>query len=282
MQIAEKASVAGRVVKYQGVGAAVHRLTLEVPASIAAPDPGQFYMLRPFDEPLPFLPRAFSVSRSRLADTTLHLDFLIKVYGSGTEWLCDRREGDRVRVTGPLGHGWTLDSTPRRVFLVAGGIGLAPFPATIDALRERSSTVELHLLYGARRADELVGLDDSSYEGVTLEFATEDGSRDHRGYVTDVLAERIASGACGPDDLVLACGPNAMLGAVAKHTLPANIPTQVAMEEAMACGFGVCNGCAVRVLDSAGEFGIYERVCIDGPVFDAMRVDWPALAAIHG
>lgn len=282
MERCEKASVRGRVVAHQGLGASVHRLTVEVPADVAAPGAAQFYMLRPFDEALPFLPRAFSVSRFRRADESLHLDFLIKVYGTGTAWLCDRRPGDSLRVTGPLGIGYDLGGDFDRVVLVAGGIGLAPFPATIDAVRERTSTRPIRLIYGGRKAEDLVGLDDSSWEGVEMDFATEDGSRGHKGFVTHALKHLIETGGCGPRDLVLACGPNAMLGAVASLTMPAGIPTQVAMEEAMACGFGVCNGCAIRVVDSKGEFGIYERVCVDGPVFDAKRIDWPELASIHG
>jgi dihydroorotate dehydrogenase electron transfer subunit len=206
------------------------------------------------------------------------LSFLIKIYGEGSKYLAHRKAEDTLRVTGPLGRGFVLDRPVRRIVLVAGGIGIAPFPATIDALVESGrSGDDILLLLGGRTKVDLAVAEHAPFDRVAVRLATEDGSAGRRGFVTQLVASMIERGELGPEDLVLGCGPHPMLAALSALTIAAGVETQLAMEESMACGFGVCNGCAVPVLDSPGEFGIYERVCVEGPVFDARRIDWASM-----
>jgi dihydroorotate dehydrogenase electron transfer subunit len=205
------------------------------------PDPGQFYMLTAAErwgggeDERPFLPRAFSVMRERDG----HLDFLFDDVGPGTRRLMELDEGDELLLLGPLGNGFGPPRDGRRPVLVGGGVGIAPLVIWGDQLGG---------------AETLLGFRDAAHaEGAALipgaKVATDDGSVGHHGFVTDLLE---LDGSIE----IYACGPPAMLDAVAALGAPA----QLAMEAGMACGFGACFGCVVPTLDG------YVRLCVDGPV----------------
>jgi len=240
------------------------------PAPLAAVVPGQFVMLRGEWGRDPINPRAFSVLH---ADADGRFQIMLKAYGRGTARLCAMHEGEPVTVTGPLGRGhFALPRANGPVqLLVAGGVGLPPLHLQARHAAQAGLPGRVELLYGGRDADDLVLLSDFERWGVRTHLATEDGSVGERGFVTVPLRRRLDEAARdGQPVEILACGPTPMLRAVRQLGLAAQVPTFLCLEEEMACGFGVCLGCAVPVYGGKP----YEYCCTDGPVFDARRVRW--------
>ena len=181
------------------------------------------------------------------------LSFLIKVVGAGTQAFTQVKAGDGVEALGPLGNGFPCIEG-RRVLLVSGGAGYPP----LAWLKRESHQAEFCLhLHGCASADEVFPCD---------LIYTADGSRGSKGLVTDSVESLIAEHEI---DLVLSCGPIPML---AKMTdICKQVEHYVSMEAYMACGIGVCHGCAIPVDRS------YKLVCKDGPVFEANRIRWSEL-----
>ncbi|OJW20484.1 MAG: 2-polyprenylphenol hydroxylase [Planctomycetales bacterium 71-10] len=259
---------------------------------VAAPEiarrilPGQFVMVRGpgegADDPLLGRPFAlYEVNRDASGEPT-SLDVVYLVIGRGTAALSRRRPGDRVDVWGPLGNGFGPSSGPGPAVFVAGGIGQTPFLALGrewlgratygDQPREVGPPVSsATLLYGVRSADFLAGVEDFERAGIGVEIATDDGSAGRPGFVTGLLEERLRSGE-RPAKLV-ACGPPPMLAAVARLAGAHGVPCDVSLENHMACGFGACFSCVTPILQDDGRPDL-RRVCVEGPVFPADRVDW--------
>jgi len=253
------------------------------PAPLAGVVPGQFVMLRGDWGRDPINPRAFSVLD---ADPDGRFQVLLKAYGRGTTRLTDLHPGEPVTVTGPLGRGsFPPPSADGPVqLLVAGGVGLPPLHLQARRAAAAGLAHRVELLYGGRDVDDLVLLADFERWSVRTQLATEDGSAGDTGFVTVPLRRRLEQAASqnadgvdpqGPPSTaqvveILACGPTPMLRAVRRLGLGHRVPTSLCLEEEMACGFGVCLGCAVPVY---GERP-YEYCCTDGPVFDARRVRW--------
>jgi dihydroorotate dehydrogenase electron transfer subunit len=218
----------------------------------AVPEPGQFYMLAAVEQwgggedGRPFLPRAISALYAR--DGVI--GFLLEDVGPGTHRLCELEPGDSAYMVGPLGQGFVPPADGREPLLVGGGVGIPPL-----------AMFQEH--WGGRA---LLGFRDAHHaEAASLlsdpEIATDDGSIGHHGFVTDLLEQTLeqrADRVC-----VYACGPEAMLDVLRARVTRHKVPSQLALEAPMACGFGACFGCVVETLDG------YKRVCIDGPVFDA-------------
>ena len=122
---------------------------------------------------------------------------------------------------------------------------------------------------GARTAEDLLGLDDFGALGVGVQVATEDGSQGSRGLVTPLLEEALAE---SPEAHVYTCGPTPMMRRCAELAAACGASCTASLENHMACGFGVCLGCAAPL--AAGGTAL---VCCDGPVIDAARVDWARL-----
>ena len=217
--------------------------------------PGQFAMLSLDPSGLsldPLLPRPMAIFRS----DGERVEIRHKVVGRGTALLSVLPPGATVGVLGPLGNGFP--EPPDAALLVGGGTGIASL--YLLAAASRSCRV---LLGGRTRAD-ILGLADFEALGVELALATDDGSIGHRGLVTELL--RPDSG-----DVVFACGPTPMMAAAHERARKAGAHCFVSLENQMACGFGVCLGCAVRRAEG------YAYVCTDGPVFDADEVRWEEL-----
>ena len=203
-------------------------------------------------QPGPLLRRPFSVYRVE-GD---RIEVVLKAVGAGTAQLLAMRDGDMVSCLGPLGRGYDFGGGGRTVVLISGGLGVAPMP--LAARDARAAGMRVSWVHGARTADELC----SESDGDEVILATDDGSA---GFVGNVVA-------ASPDaDVVLACGPNRMLAAVARRWPDA----QVAVETYMGCGTGVCLGCAVPL--ARGGAGNYDRACTEGPVYRASDIDWAAL-----
>lgn len=231
---------------------------------------GQFYMLQTAlgwgggEDGRPYLPRALSFARAVPGDEGISLDFLFEDVGPGTERLSRAQPGEELLITGPFGNGFALEAG-RWPVLIAGGIGLAPIVALDDELRALDG-VRSATFVGMRSSDHAsaCGLYDLEHE-----LATEDGSAGHKGYVTDLVKPHLEDHA---ESTVYACGPPAMLEAVRALCEEADVPSQLAMESGMACGFGACYGCVVPTKDG------YTRLCVDGPVIAGDALDTAILS----
>ncbi|HXV37652.1 MAG TPA: dihydroorotate dehydrogenase electron transfer subunit, partial [Myxococcota bacterium] len=196
------------------------------------------------------------------------IEILYKRTGRGTALLSEALPGQRVAIVGPLGSAFRDPAPGERVAIVAGGTGIASVYALAARLR---GSHRVELLFGARSAGELMAIADFEALGVELAIATDDGSRGARGLVTTRLERALAARVREPLR-VYACGPNAMLRRCAELTAQHDVPCEVALENHMACGFGVCLGCAAPL-----AAGGYALVCRDGPAFDAAAIDWGRL-----
>ena len=236
--------------------------------------PGQFVMLSPgvrtaVERTDPLLPRPMAVYRETRGNGAPRIEILFKRHGRGTALLADAAPGQRIRVVGPLGRGFPLGAVGERALLVAGGTGIASVYELAARLRA-AGHADVTVLLGARVALDLMAEADFESLGVTLRIATEDGSRGTRGLVTALLEEALDADAAAR---VYACGPTPMMRRAAEIAAERSVPCSVSLENPMACGFGVCLGCAAPL--AGGGFAL---VCRDGPVFDAVDIDWDGLA----
>jgi len=242
--------------------------------------PGQFVAVAVTgDNGSMLLRRAFSIYQ--VADRGVYggtVEFVFSVHGKGTAWLATRRAHDPIDVVGPLGKPFKLPAQPANCVLVGGGYGAAPLFMLSDVLRKRGCRVDFVL--GAATADRLFGALDAKRMAASVAFTTDDGSYGERGRVSDVLPEVIERTRA---DVVYACGPMAMLAAVhaaaADAYAGAGIPSQLAVEESMACGIGVCMTCVLPVIGDDGQTWM-TRSCVDGPVFAGDRIRWDALGTV--
>ncbi len=274
-----------------------YRLRLDDPILARAILPGQFLMIRPAaegaDDPLLGRPFALYDVATDAAGAPTGVDVVYLVVGRGTAALAQRRPGERLSVWGPLGNGFGPPPSGPVIF-VAGGIGQTPFlalgrwwlgktsyglqskgldpPCPGSAAGVSSSAT---MLYGVRTAALLAGLNDFRQVGIDVEIATDDGSAGYRGSVTELLARRLKQGE--RPARIVGCGPSPMLAALARLVEPFEIPCEVSLENHMACGFGACFSCVAPIRQPDGTIDL-RRVCVEGPVFAASTVEWPASA----
>lgn len=255
-----------RLLENQRLGAGNFILHLAGCDALADAQPGQFVMLRGAWGRDPLLPRAFSILRTRAGG---ECEILVKAMGHGSRLLEPLEAGARLSVLGPLGMPFPAPTAARRDLLVAGGVGLAPL--LWHAERACAAGVTVELFYGARAAADLVLLDVIASAGCRLELTTDDGSHGLLGPVTRALEARLLEGG-GLRPTILTCGPNAMMRAVVAIARRFRLDCLVSVEGEMACGIGVCLGCAVPLTGGDRPFAY---ACLDGPVFDAARIEIP-------
>ena len=263
--------VDARVIANQRLSPDYNVLSLEAPEIAAATAPGQFVMVKPARGIEPLLRRPFSVFEIlRDGNRPIGLSILSKRVGVTTTQIFEAELGARVRCLGPLGRAFTLPDSPAEVWMVAGGVGLAPFWTVAETLSRRG--MPLTLFYGGRRDADLFYLDYFTHLGVTLVLATEDGSLGERGRVTAPLERALQSRASGVDVVLHACGPEPMLAAVARLAAKYDCRCEVSVERVMGCGLGGCYSCVVPV--RSGDGCHHVRSCIGGPIFDAATLVW--------
>ena len=261
--------------------------------SLAAPEvgrrtrPGQFVMVKPAGVTDPLLRRPFSVFevlRNSAGDVT-GVSILNKRAGRSTKKLYELEPGDVVSCLGPLGVPFEPVSAPVEAWMVAGGVGLAPFATLAESLAAAHTPTTL--FYGARTAGELFYLEFFERLGIKLVLTTEDGGQAAsrhcvKGRVTGPLEAALKTAAAS-GAMVYACGPEPMLEAVAKLAARYNQRCQVSVERVMGCGLGGCYSCVVPVKPTfakatAGGHGDEHanlvRSCISGPVFDGAELVW--------
>ena len=254
---------------------AYQTLTLVAPAIAEAARPGQFvHVLAGEDRSFP-LRRPFSIHRVERPGAALGtVEVVFDVVGAGTRALARLRPHDVVDVLGPLGRPFTPPEEPVGCVLVGGGYGTAPLFFLAGELRARRCRVDFAI--GAAAAARLLDAMEAKRLGHSLTVTTDDGSAGRRGLVTDPLPDLLARTGAGR---VYACGPMPMLAAVSRGAAAAGVPCQVAVEEQMACGTGICFSCVlpVRPEDSPGATTRMARSCLEGPVFDGTAVAWAEL-----
>jgi dihydroorotate dehydrogenase electron transfer subunit len=264
--------VTGEILSIERVGA-YQQVTVAAPGIPELTRPGHFLAVQVGGpESSMLLRRAFAIYQVHEHSGTV--TFVFAVHGKGTAWLSTRRPHDRIDVVGPLGQPFRLPGEPASVTLVGGGYGSAPLLPLAAALRGLGWQV--HVVLGAGSADRLFGRDDAERTADSVTVTTDDGSAGERGRVSDVLPavlERTSA------DLVYACGPMPMLRAVAHQAADRGIACQVAVEESMACGIGVCMTCVLPVVGDDGRTRMV-RSCVEGPVFLGDRVRWDDVGTV--
>jgi dihydroorotate dehydrogenase electron transfer subunit len=246
---------------------------LSAPAIAAAAAPGQFVMVKAGRGHDPLLRRPFSVFEVlRDADgTPSGISLLNKRIGVSTGLLYNARDGQHIDCLGPLGRPFTIVDPPTEAWMIAGGVGLAPFAGLGEALRQRG--VRTTLFYGARRHSELFYVDMFQRLGIELVLTTEDGSMGERGRVAAPLERRLAETERSRALMLYACGPEGMLAACARLAIRYGRPCQVSVERVMGCGMGGCYSCVVPMRGENGSFH-HVRSCLAGPVLAADQIVW--------
>lgn len=222
--------------------------------------PGQFVNIEVKNTSEIFLRRPFSVFEVDYSQNLISL--IVKILGRGSKKLTEISVGEELSLIFPLGKGFTIPNKNDRVLLIGGGSGVAPmlFLAKESGLSHNN----VHLLLGARTNEDHINVDNYRQYG-NLYFTTEDGSLGEKGYVTQhsVFQNNINS-----YDKIYACGPDAMMKAIAKEAKKANVFCEVSLENLMACGFGVCLCCIEPTVK--GNL----CVCTEGPVFNINDLKW--------
>jgi dihydroorotate dehydrogenase electron transfer subunit len=252
-----------RILENRPLGAGYFLLSLRGCELLSDARPGQFVMIRGDWERDPLLPRAFSLMS---VGPDGRADVLAKTVGRGTALLERSLPGARLALLGPLGSSFPEPSAVVVDLLVAGGVGLPPMYMQAERAAQHGLQGSCEMLYGGRSAPDLVLLAEMERMGVSLHLTTEDGSKGRAGRVTAELEARIDQHR-GRALRIMGCGPNAMLWAVARIARDHGIPCFISLEEQMACGIGVCLGCAVPARSRP-----FRYVCSNGPVFDAADV----------
>jgi dihydroorotate dehydrogenase electron transfer subunit len=270
----------GTVIEQVQLARDTWRLRLACPEIARQILPGQFFMVRAPGRDDPLLGRPFALFDTYDgADGPGGVDFGYLVVGKLTSLMPGWRTGDPVELWGPLGNGFPPAPAGGHLMLVAGGIGHTPFLAVArEALglkrygsppRTAGRPAKLTFCYGVRSSEYLAGLDEFGMDGLDVRLATDDGTRGRHGFVTDLLTDAIDAGQA--PDVVYCCGPEPMMHAVQQICRRHEIPCWLSLESPMACGFGACFSCVVRVRMDDNTWD-YRRSCVEGPVFAGERL----------
>lgn len=241
------------------------RIGLTCDPSYKTAAPGQFVTLKIPGRLDPLLRRPFSIHRVLRRDGKIYgLEVLYRVVGGFTRSLAGQEAGDTIDLLGPLGRGFTVSAEIRNPVLVGGGIGVAPMVFLAEALQAAGVDLSLSMAFiGGRTAGDILCENDFSRLDIPVSVTTEDGGLGRKGLITQPLEAWLADHST---DMLYACGPHGLLRALSKIAADRKIRCELSIETVMACGLGVCMGCAVKTNDLADG---YRHVCKHGPVFDA-------------
>lgn len=257
------------VISNKRVGA-YHQIILSVGDSAKNCRPGNFIAIQVGgDTSRMVLRRAFAISRttesSQFGGT---VELIVAPHGSGSKWLCAQGEGAEVDVITPLGKSFGVPVEPVNALLIGGGYGSAPLFGLADLLKSRGCKVDMVL--GASNGNKIYAPMEGKRSVNSLKIFTEDGSMGETGRVTSQLAEIVAERNI---EIIYSCGPMGMLKAITEIADQLGIMHQASVEEAMACGIGICMTCVLPVKNDDGTISM-KRSCIDGPVMDGSTVCW--------
>ncbi|MBW3589074.1 MAG: dihydroorotate dehydrogenase electron transfer subunit [Actinobacteria bacterium] len=262
------------ILNHRKLGDEYHSLTIVAPEIAEAAKPGQFVNLRPPTDRSYLLRRPFSIFRvNRRGNVAATVEVVFDIRGPGTAALAAMRRHEPIDIVGPIGRSFTIPKTQHSCLLVGGGVGATPLFFLGEELQNAGKRVDV--LWGAATASRLVAPIEAKRLGAVAAFTTDDGSEGHHGLITEVLGEMIER--CGTE-VIYTCGPRQMMASVTKIALEFGIPAQVAMEELMGCGIGVCMTCVTPVWNRDGTGIANVRTCVDGPVFNGARIAWDRYA----
>lgn len=266
------------VIENRRLSADYNVLSLAAPEIAERARPGQFVMIRTSAGHDPLLRRPFSIFEilRDASGSPIGISIFNKRVGIGTALLSRVEAGARLSTLGPLGRPFEPIDPPGEGWMVAGGVGLAPFVTLASALVARGATATI--FYGARRAEELYCVDLFHALGVTVVLATEDGSAGVKGRITVPLEAALAERPLGNPVKLFVCGPTPMMRACAQLAATYGRACDVSLEQVMGCGLGGCYSCVVPARGVDGGAPHHTRTCIDGPVFDAQRIVWEGVA----
>lgn len=261
-----------KILSKKEVASNIYVMRLKAPKIAKDALPGQFIHIKCSKENYPLLRRPLSIHRIDKEKGEIFI--LFQVIGEGTKLLAKRTIGDNLDILGPIGNGFNIYPESKKIMIVGGGIGVAPlFALCEESIRQDK---EVRVLVGALKKELVIGEENFRNLGAKVDVATDDGSYQYKGLVTDLLKGVIKGGWLV--DQIFACGPKPMLKKINEIALQANINCQVSLEERMGCGIGACLGCVckIKTKDKKEDKVKYEykRVCVDGPVFGGSEVVW--------
>lgn len=290
--MAEKFEEIAVVVDRNALGSGIYDLTLKTKNIAKAAKAGQFVSVYSNDKSK-LLPRPISLCGIDRDEDTIRLVYRVTGENTGTEEFSKLVMGDRIRILGPLGNGFTVEPG-KKAFLIGGGIGVPPMlqlakdinsgvvqtTVAVDTnTQEKGQTEEkqinghgkkicdMNIIMGYR--DENTFLLDEFKEQADSFVATEDGSVGTKGNVIDAIKENGLEA-----DVIYACGPMPMLRALKAYAMEHDMECYVSMEERMACGIGACLACVCKTKDKDAHSNVNnKRICKEGPVFNAKEVE---------
>jgi dihydroorotate dehydrogenase electron transfer subunit len=236
----------------------IYRLTFEWAELAATVQPGQFVNIRVSETEEPLLRRPFSVSR---VEGDL-VEIVLQIVGTGTKILSEKHPGEMLDVLGPLGQPFRLEADFGTALIVAGGLGVAPFPLLTAALQKKGKQIETFV--GFRNVWHVF-----TEHLINVHLATDDGSTGFHGTVVKLIEEYLDQNPSGKFK-IFACGPTKMLMALTEIAKQKSICCELSLEGQMACGVGICQGCPVELVDGAKKYAL---VCKDGPTFLASEIN---------
>lgn len=276
--------VTATLIENAPIAKGIWKLRVEAPEIASTFVPGQFAMLRIADRTDPLIGRALAIysTDSQASGQRTWIELVYQVKGRMTTQLAQMVAGQRLQVWGPLGNAFS-DEAVDHLVMVAGGIGQTPFLTLArEALgleqfgrkttRNHGYAQHVHLLYGARSAEYLAGLDEFRQTGLMLELATDDGSIGPPQRVTDLLKSKLST-LQGKSIRVVCCGPEPMMEAVSEIAHHYQVACEVSLETPMACGIGICFTCVAKIKQDDGSWD-YKRTCIEGPIFSSEEIVW--------
>lgn len=250
-----KASVQGQSMIAPGI----YQMIIHAPEVAAEASCGQFINVYPKAEST-LLPRPISISE--IQEETLTIVYA--VVGKGTDEFSHYQVGDEIRISTPLGNGYTVQAEAKVSVLVGGGIGVPPLVELAKQIKGEKIAV-----LGFR--EEPILVEKLQALGVKVYIATDSGKTGFKGNVVQLIEQEGIQG-----DYFYACGPKVMLRALAAHCEKNKVPVQVSMEERMGCGYGVCVGCVIKIKADNEKGYVLKKVCKEGPVFLGSEVKWDA------
>jgi len=261
-----------QVLRNETCAEGIYRIRFECHELARNSKPGQFINIRITDTYTPLLRRPFSIHRVDIDDGWVEILFDIR--GKGTWILSQVQPKECLNILGPLGNAFTTDENKTVHLFVGGGLGIAPFLFLCQSFKEKRMSIKG--FYGTKTHHQLCCLDDFAALGVPLHITTEDGSRGNKGFITERLEDYLMTHLDDANKtVILSCGPAAMLRKIQNLSEKWGIDTQLSLETIMACGVGICVGCAVETRNRKQDEEHYQLVCKSGPIFSAEEVIIP-------
>ena len=263
------------IISSKRVGA-YHQIHINVGEMVKSCRPGNFVAISVGgDSSRMILRRAFAISRvSESSQYGGTMELIVAPFGAGSRWLCSQIEGSELDIVAPLGTSFGIPTEPINALLIGGGYGSAPLFGLADVLKSRGCKVDM--LLGASIGSKIYAPMEGKRSVNSLKIYTEDGSMGETGRVTESLLEIVANRNV---DVIYSCGPMGMLRAITELVAQTEVIHQCAVEEAMACGIGICMTCVLPIRNEDGSTSML-RSCIDGPVMDGSRVQWNLVGQI--